>query len=110
MILKKKMSSNINYGITEYKPIPENYQQITTYPQQNTQSKPKTKTIDFRNFRKIDTLTDNEFIYCRRVGNYIEFEECTYNQLKVQDKANRKIIRVKDNVEYITISKNVKSH
>ena len=38
--------------------------------------------IDFTNFKKIDALTHNEFIYCKRFGNPIEFEECTYNQLK----------------------------
>ena len=67
----------------------------------------KIKIIDFTNYKKIENLTENEFIYCRRVGNHIEYEECTYNQLKVQDKKNRKVIRLKDNVEYITISKNV---
>ena len=67
----------------------------------------KSKIIDFTNYKKIENLTENEFIYCRRVGNHIEYEECTYNQLKVQDKKNRKVIRLKDNVEYITISKNV---
>ena len=73
-------------------------------------SKLKNKIIDFTNLKKIETLTENEFIYCKRVGNHIEYEECTYNQLKIQDKTNQKIIRLKDNAEYITISKNVIFH
>ena len=65
------------------------------------------KLIDFNNYSKIDTLTDNEFIYCKRVGNHIEYEECTYNDLKFRDKKNKNIIRIRANIEYITISKNV---
>jgi hypothetical protein len=74
---------------------------------------PVSKIIDFTNFKKIDALTDNEFIYCKRVGNPIEFEECTYNQLKgsggvdLKSKKNSYPILKKDELEYITVSKNV---
>lgn len=75
---------------------------------------PASKIIDFTNFRKIDALTDNEFIYCKRVGNPIEFEECSYNQLKgsggldLKSKKNSFPVLKKDELEYITVSKNVK--
>ena len=76
---------------------------------------PISKIIDFGNFKKIDALTDNEFIYCKRVGNPIEFEECTYNQLKgnvdmknkKQQQQNTTNNNKKEEIEYITISKNV---
>lgn len=74
---------------------------------------PISKIIDFTNFKKIDALTDNEFIYCKRVGNPIEFEECTYNQLKgnasfdLKSKKNSNPNIKKDEIEYITVSKNV---
>jgi hypothetical protein len=70
--------------------------------------------IDFATYKKIDALTDNEFIYCKRVGNAIEFEECSYNQIKGNPnngpdlKGKKQQLVKKEEIEYITISKNVK--
>ena len=76
---------------------------------------PISKIIDFTTYKKIDALTDNEFIYCKRVGIPIEFEECTYYQLKgnidmknkKQQQQNSNNNNKKEEIEYITISKNV---
>lgn len=61
--------------------------------------------IDFSTFIKHEYLTDNEFLYCKRVGNPIEYIECVYSELVPKDKKKKGKIRpIK---EYITISKNV---
>lgn len=106
-LLIKKRDILKNNTITDYIPSKDNYQQVSTNPHSLRISKPQSKIIDFTNYSKIETLTDNEFIYCMRVGNHIQYEECTYNQLKIKDNSNQKTNRLKDVVEYITISKNV---
>jgi len=62
--------------------------------------------IDFSTFIKHEYLTDNEFLYCKRVGNPIEFIECVYSELVSKDK--KKKGKTRPIKEYITISKNVK--
>ncbi len=61
--------------------------------------------IDFSSFIKYEYLTDNEFLYCKRVGNPIEFIECVYSELVTKDK--KKKGKTRPIKEYITISKNV---
>ena len=61
--------------------------------------------IDFSTFIKHEYLTDNEFLYCKRVGNPIEFIECVYSELVSKDK--KKKGKTKSIKEYITVSKNV---
>jgi hypothetical protein len=61
--------------------------------------------IDFSTFIKHEYLTDNEFLYCKRVGNPIEFIECVYSELVSKDK--KKKGKTRPIKEYITISKNV---
>ena len=62
--------------------------------------------IDFSSFIKHEYLTDNEFLYCKRVGNPIEFIECVYSELVSKDK--KKKGKTRPIKEYVTISKNVK--
>ncbi len=80
---------------------------MTNYESSRTMKPSNSKIIDFTNYTRIETLTDNEFIYCKRIGNHIEYEECTYNQLKSKENGHQKGNRLKEGVEYITISKNV---
>ncbi len=81
---------------------------MTNTESSRTLKSSQSKIIDFTNYNRIETLTDNEFIYCKRVGNHIEYEEYTYNQLKVKENGSHKGgNRLKEGVEYITISKNV---
>ena len=61
--------------------------------------------IDFSTFIKHEYLTDNEFLYSKRVGNPIEFIECVYSELVSKDK--KKKGKARPIKEYITISKNV---
>lgn len=61
--------------------------------------------IDFSTFIKHEYLTDNEFLYCKRVGNPIEFIECVYSELVSKDK--KKKGKTRPIKEYITVSKNV---
>jgi len=61
--------------------------------------------LDFSTFIKHEYLTDNEFLYCKRVGNPIEFIECVYSELVSKDK--KKKAKTRPIKEYITISKNV---
>jgi hypothetical protein len=63
--------------------------------------------IDFSTFIKHEYLTDNEFLYCKRVGNPIEFIECVYSELVSKDK--KKKGKTRPIKEYITVSKNVNS-
>ena len=63
------------------------------------------KIIDFSTYTKHLTLIDNEFLYCKRVGNPIEYIECKYEDLTSQNLKKKN--KVKIECEYITISKNV---
>jgi len=70
------------------------------------------KIIDFSTYYKHLTLTDNEYLYYKRVGNPVEFAECKFTDLfpettgrpltKIHQKVNKK------ELDYITVSKNVK--
>lgn len=65
--------------------------------------------VDFQSFDKHKYLTDNEFKYFKRVGNPIEYSECVYKDLVPPvKKKQQKHSKMRNSVEYITISKNVK--
>ena len=74
----------------------------------------KTQIVDFGNYYKHLTLTDNEFIYYKRSGNPIEFVECNYGEIIPQKEKGEKIksktmgkLKPVNRFEYLTISKNV---
>lgn len=69
----------------------------------------KKAIIDFSTFNQHLSLSDNEFLYCKRVGGPIEFVKCTYSELMPVSKSKKKQRKYKSmvDVEYITISKNV---
>lgn len=67
----------------------------------------KNEIIDFSSFDKHHYMTDKAFLYCKRVGNPIEYIECAYSELSQNSKSKNKKIRTKANTEYITVSKNV---
>ena len=70
--------------------------------------------MDFSNYYKHLTLTDNEFIYYKNVGNVIEFVECNYGEIMPKKEKGEKIkaktlskLKQTQKFEYLTISKNV---
>ncbi len=76
--------------------------------------------VDFTKYLKHKTLTDNEFLYYKRVGNSIEYVECPYSEINPSKKLNPLVAKSfnklgqkkKTNnpkVSYLTISKNVSS-
>jgi hypothetical protein len=80
----------------------------------DTQRKNKklTEVVDFTEFQKNKFLLDDEFLYLKRVGNPIEFVECTYLELMAdgkgkKDRSKKNVPTRKTNIEYITMSRNV---
>ena len=66
------------------------------------------KIIDFQKYYKYLTLTDNEFLYYKRVGSPIEFSECAYQDINASKSLTKtKSLKSKSYVEFLTISKNV---
>ena len=109
-IIMPKMEEKVNQTAVTHYIVKENIPNIKSVT--IIKKGPISKIIDFTVYKKIDALTDNEFIYCKRVGNPIEFEECSYNQLKgnIDMKTKKKqLLAKKEELEYITISKNVKN-
>ena len=91
-------------GMVPYVPSTNVQVQSTT---SNITSKKK-KIIDFSTFDKHNYLRDNDFLYCRRVGNPVEYIECVYSELMPKDK--KKKLKSKNSTEYITMSKNTVMH
>jgi hypothetical protein len=86
---------------------------------QRLKRKPK-DVVDFTEFQKNKYLLDNEFLYLKRVGNPIEYVECTYEELEDDNRRKKKAKRLQNKkkslkeilnkrpyVEYITMSRNV---
>jgi energy-coupling factor transporter ATP-binding protein EcfA2 len=91
--------------------VPYDHRKSTlTQPVLTTASKmplqKKKEIIDFTTFNKYLYLRDNEFLYCKRVGNPIQFIECVYSELMPKKDKKTKKIKTKHNLEYITMSKN----
>jgi hypothetical protein len=77
---------------------------------ESKQNKKMKEIIDFTEFQKNKFLLDDEFLYLKRVGNPIEFVECTYLELmsvNKKKKSKKNIPAKKSNLEYITMSRNV---
>jgi len=75
----------------------------------STKYKPN-QIVDFITYYKHLTLTDNEFLYYKRVGNPVEYVECHYEDIQISKnnplvKKNSKSNKATN--DYLTISKNV---
>jgi len=71
--------------------------------------------VDFTTYYKHLTLTDNEFLYYKNVGNAIEYVECHYQEINepkslnplVTNKTSKSKLLRSDDIDFLTISKNV---
>ena len=145
---KKSINTNImqlydpkrpNAPLNRNLPLKNNIIYTNKDPNSNNTKIKKIKVIDFSKFNDHEQLSNNEFIYCKRIGNHVEYAMCSYKDLALNfsKKKKRNLIshnsnvlsinnnnnnnkehinysNIKDsnniNTEYITISKNTVMH